>query len=346
MTVLPSYIKFADDPDLVIGSVIEKIKPDKVALLVDENTKSHCLPRVKTLKNKEIIEIKSGEHHKTLTTCELVWRELTELKFSRKSLLINLGGGVIGDLGGFVASTYKRGIRFVNVPTTLLSQVDASIGGKLGVDFLGLKNHIGVFKIPDAVVLWEGFLDTLPQRELRSGFAEVLKHGLIWDLAFWEEIKDVDFPDFKDLKHILKRSVEIKNDVVSGDPFESGQRKILNFGHTLGHAVETWYLERGKSLLHGEAIAVGMIMESYLSRTRCGLTTPELDEITNCIIGIYGKIEHLPALEDLHILLQQDKKNVGITVNFSLLDKIGKCVYDQQAGKEEVRNSVQYYQSL
>ncbi len=345
MDATPEYIKITNDPNKTIDQVIEEINPDKIGILVDENTERDCLGRL-DINNHQSIKIESGEQAKNIETCLKIWKGLTEFQFTRKSLLINLGGGVIGDMGGFVASTYKRGIPFINVPTTLLSQVDASIGGKLGVDFEGLKNHIGCFRTPDSVIIWEGFLETLPDRELRSGYAEVLKHGLIWDRVYWENCSQQSLTSVKDWQKILEKSVVIKSEVVENDPLEMGLRKILNFGHTIGHAIETALLNAGKPILHGEAIAAGMIMETQLSKSILGLSRKEADEVVNTILGFFGKLQKLPDPLEVKALLLQDKKNVGKEVRFSLLSSIGTCQYDQKVPESEINDVLENYRSL
>ena len=214
---------------------------DKIAVLVDEHTNKHCFPLIASLlpKGSIKIQIKSGEEHKTIATCEKVWEALTRANMDRHGLMINLGGGVIGDLGGFCASTYKRGIDFIQIPTTLLAQVDASVGGKLGIDFHGLKNHIGVFQLPKTVLIDPAFIQSLPERQQRSGFAEIIKHCLIRDGHMWDQISHLSFEE-ADLAKLIAHSVAIKQAVVEEDPKEKGLRKILNFGHTLGHAIETY----------------------------------------------------------------------------------------------------------
>ena len=224
---IPDYITFTDNPQNTLNELLASFQPDKIAFLVDENTKAHCLPYF-DLNESELIVIQSGEIHKNLDTCQYIWGQMTEFGFSRKSMLINLGGGVIGDMGGFCAATYKRGVRFINFPTTLLAAVDANIGGKLGIDFQGFKNHIGVFQDPDGVVICDKFLETLPKRELRSGFAEVIKHGLIYDKDYYQGLKQNTFPDYN-WNDIIKKSIGIKGAVVAEDPKEAGLRKILNF---------------------------------------------------------------------------------------------------------------------
>lgn len=337
-------------PDnVVIGDSLPLLKEfravntfDRTAVLVDENTRKHCLPQSGIGDDVAIIEIQSGEENKILETCTLIWQQMTDLKMSRKSLLINLGGGVIGDMGGFVASTYKRGMSFVNVPTTLLAQVDASIGGKLAIDFNGLKNHIGIFREPNLVICDTQYLSTLPEREIRSGFAEIVKHCLIRDKAGWNELKQAPFDPQKDWSLILERSVGLKGGVVKEDPEEHGLRKILNFGHTLGHAIETYFLETEDRLLHGEAIAIGMILEGYLSTRVSGLQESDLETFTKYLIRTYGKVE-IPDLEAFGQLLIHDKKNVGSKVNYSLLSEIGNCVWDQQVETTLIHEAITYY---
>ncbi|MCP9769487.1 3-dehydroquinate synthase [Lacihabitans sp. LS3-19] len=317
----------------------------KVMVLVDNNTKKHCYPLVKSsLPAHKLIVIKSGEQHKTLDTCQQIWEEMTMNSLDRHALIVNLGGGVIGDMGGFCAATYKRGIDFIQIPTTLLSQVDASVGGKLGVDFQGYKNHIGVFTLPKTVFIDEQFLKTLPANELRSGFAEIIKHCLIRDKAKWNEIKVKDLEN-QDLADLISHSVEIKKQIVAEDPTEKGLRKILNFGHTIGHAIETFYLDKGKQrLLHGEAIAAGMIAEAYISFTKKMISEATLLEIEEFIFAVYGNvyIDELDFVKIVNLTLQ-DKKNKGNLVRASLLDGIGTCQYDISITKGEMIKALNYY---
>jgi 3-dehydroquinate synthase len=269
---------------------------------------------------------------------------MTDNELDRHSLVINLGGGVIGDMGGFCASTYKRGIDFIQIPTTLLSQVDASVGGKLGIDFQGLKNHIGVFQIPNIVLIDDVFLKTLPYSELRSGFAEIIKHCLIMDGKKWDEIRRKDFEE-QDFKDLIAHSVNIKQHVVEADPTEKGLRKILNFGHTLGHAIETYFLGKPKlHLLHGEAIAAGMICEAFLSFKRGMIDQKTLENIEEFIFSVYGKATITASdIEPIIALTAQDKKNKGKEVRFSLLEEAGKCGYDISVSKAEMKRALEYY---
>jgi len=317
----------------------------KIGVLVDENARQHCLPIVENTlpPNYSLIEIKSGEEQKNLDTCAFIWNKLTGLAFDRKSLLINLGGGVIGDMGGFCAATYKRGIAFINIPTTLLAQVDASVGGKLGIDFLGFKNHIGVFQEPKNVFISSKFLQTLDRRELRSGFSEVIKHCLIHDAKKFEEIskKNLEQQDWAD---VIRHSVEVKRQVVRKDPHEKGLRKILNFGHTLGHAIETYFMNSGNRILHGEAIAKGMICETWLSEIKCGLKHEENQKVFNYIRTIFNLKPIDPgSFESILALTIQDKKNENNIVMASILDKIGNCLFNIEVTKEEMRKSLEFY---
>ena len=282
----------------------------KVAILVDENTKRNCLYKLPKFDNCTIIEIKSGEEHKNITTCSFIWEELTNNHFDRKSLLINLGGGVIGDMGGFCASTYKRGIDLIQIPTTLLAMVDASIGGKLGIDFNGLKNQIGLFNNPKSVLINSEFLNTLSDNELKSGFAEVVKLALIADNNLWNKIISTSFNDLI-WEEIIETSIKIKNKIVASDPFEKGERKKLNFGHTFGHAIESYYLEKGTPILHGEAVFIGMILETELSP----ISKEDKNEIKNYILSNFN-LAHTPNKSNLLPFLMNDKKNSQGKINF------------------------------
>lgn len=318
----------------------------QIAVLVDENTNKHCLPRLESCLPKGYlkIQIKSGEHHKNLFTCEKVWGQMTKANMDRHGLVINLGGGVIGDLGGFCASTYKRGIDFIQIPTTLLAQVDASVGGKLGIDFHHFKNHIGVFQLPKTVLIDPEFIQTLPENQKLSGYAEIIKHCLIRDVHKWEEISHIDFENI-DFASLIRHSVDIKNAVVQEDPKEAGLRKILNFGHTLGHAVETYLLGKGKrKILHGEAIAIGMIVESYLAFQRKLIDLSEMEAIESYLFETFGRVKlkmaEVPAIIQL---TSQDKKNKGSEIRFSLLTGIGDCGYDIPVSKSEMKKALAYY---
>ena len=302
----------------------------KVAILVDENTKRDCLHKLPKIENALIIEIKSGEEYKNISTCNFIWEQLTINNFDRNSLLINLGGGVIGDMGGFCAATYKRGLDFIHIPTTLLAMVDASVGGKLGIDFKGLKNQIGLFNNPKSVLISSEFLETLVENELKSGFAEVVKHALISDSSLWVKLKNLPFTDL-DWEDIIDTSVQIKNKIVLADPFEKGERKKLNFGHTFGHAIESYYLEKGTPISHGEAVFMGMILETEIS----DLSETKKNEIKNYILSNFA-LPYTPKKSNLHKFLINDKKNQDGRINFTLLSEIGNCSFDNLFSLDEL----------
>ncbi|QHL87189.1 3-dehydroquinate synthase [Nibribacter ruber] len=320
-----------------------------VVVLVDENTFVHCYPLLKSHlpESHHVVQIPSGEENKTLATCEHVWRELTNLHLDRWSLVVNLGGGVLTDLGGFCASLYKRGIRFVNVPTTLLAQVDASVGGKTGIDFMGFKNHLGVFREPVAVLVNPDFLHTLDLRQIKSGYAEIIKHWLIADAEMFKAQRYIGLFT-EDWTPLIEHSIKIKSRIVTADPLENDLRKVLNFGHTIGHAVESYFLEKpGQMLLHGEAIAVGMLCEAWLSVQKGLLSPEELDQIETFLHSIYEKVPlQESGLAAISQLCLHDKKNSGATINCTLLERIGMAVYDQPITLQEVQSALRYYQLL
>ncbi|WP_036154183.1 3-dehydroquinate synthase [Maribacter forsetii] len=319
-----------------------------VFILVDENTHELCLPNFMAEINGEyqfeIIEIESGEINKNIETCVGVWEALSELGADRKSVMINLGGGVLTDMGGFIASTFKRGIDFINVPTTLLSMVDASVGGKTGIDLGALKNQIGVINQPVMVLVIPDFLDTLENRQVISGFAEMLKHGLIQSNSYWEALKEAN--SLEDMKKHILTSIQIKNEVVLQDPTEQNIRKILNYGHTLGHAIESYFLENESKemLLHGEAIAVGMILEGYLSHKLLGLSEQSLDDIKTTFLDKYDKVDFsYTDIENILKLMKYDKKNSHGKVNFVLLKTIGEPIIDIEIPVELFTEAFAYY---
>lgn len=321
-----------------------------IAVLTDDNTAQHCLPLIKEQLagfQPHYITIPPGEKHKTLETCQHIWEQLFQAGAGRNWCLLNLGGGVIGDMGGFCAGTFKRGIDFIQIPTTLLSQVDASVGGKLGIDFYGVKNSIGLFRDPRAVWADARFFQTLSARELRSGFAEIIKHALIADVQQWQELQQITHLENIDWSEWVARSVAIKQQIVQEDPHEKGIRKALNFGHTIGHAIESYFLETATPLLHGEAIAAGMICEAWLSAKQLGLSKPELTAITDYFLAIYG---HQAIPENIDELLlstmRQDKKNEDTRINFSLIPTAGKVAVNQTATEEEIVESLAYYRQL
>jgi 3-dehydroquinate synthase len=331
---------------------LKENKYSNIFIIVDSSTNEFCLPKflpyLETELTIEIIEFEAGEANKNIDTCVEIWKVLTELGGDRKSLVINLGGGVVTDLGGFVSSTFKRGIDFIHIPTTLLSMVDASVGGKNGVDLGNLKNQIGVINVPKMVLIDTNYLETLSQTEMRSGLAEMLKHGLIYDRAYWERFLDLKAIDFADFDELIYRSVEIKNEIVKQDPTEKNIRKALNFGHTLGHAIESYFLENESktTLLHGEAIAVGMILESYISLQKNLIKTEEYLEIKSTIKSIYDDITFEENdIEPILELLIHDKKNEFGTIQFALIEGIGNIKINQLVENELILDAFQDYKS-
>ncbi len=318
-----------------------------IAVLTDDNTQRHCYPSISEMDFPHLkINIPPGEAHKNLQICTYIWEQMTNAQMDRNALIINLGGGVIGDMGGFCAATYKRGIPFINLPTTLLAQVDASVGGKLGIDFNGYKNHIGAFKEPERVIIATDFLKTLPEAEMLSGFAEVLKHTLIADSAYWDEIRSFSWEQQPWIQHV-RHSVAVKHKVVTEDPRELGLRKILNFGHTVGHAIERHFLNNSKPLLHGEAVAAGMICETFLSQQLCGLPHQESLEISRSLMSWYGKKNLLNNdLKEIADNALHDKKNIDHKIQCTLLSRIGRAEYNVEVRPEEILGSLRYYTEL
>ena len=343
-------IGFGVDYYSTLSQLINDKKYSKIVLLVDENTAQHCLNYVLQWLavdvTFEIIEIEQGEENKTIETCTAVWESLVELNIDRKALLINVGGGMVCDLGGFVAATYKRGIDFVNIPTSLLAMVDASVGTKTGVNLGGLKNMVGSFSQPQMVLIDTAFLETLPGNQMRSGLAEMFKHGLIADASYWNQLKNLGELTTEDLLLLIYHSVSIKNEIVLQDPFEENVRKLLNFGHTLGHVIET-YSHSGKGiqpLLHGEAVAIGMILEAFISYKKDLLTKNSYLEIKETLNLMFESIVFTE--NDIEIcthLLIHDKKNVNGIVQFTLLNSIGKGVFNEVVESELITEAFDDY---
>lgn len=345
-------IRFGADAYTSLNRHIRENRYSVIFVLADSNSNEYCLPhflpQLETELGIEIIEFEAGEPIKTIDSCIEIWNVLTELGADRKSLVLNVGGGVVTDMGGFVAATFKRGIPFINIPTTLLAMVDASIGGKTGVDLGPLKNQVGVIAIPQMVVIDPDFLQTLPQREMLSGLAEMLKHGLIRDKGYWEQFLDLKNLDSADLGALIHRSIEIKNAVVLQDPTEDGIRKALNFGHTIGHALEGFYLEHPEKpiLLHGEAVAAGMLMESHISMTEGLLSADEYFQIRYLIKELYEDIAIGESdLERISALMAHDKKNEYGRTSFTLLKGIGQVEINQYIENESIEKAFRAYQS-
>ncbi len=339
-----------------IQSLFNFTKYTQICLVTDEKIAPLWLDQLCSQFNQKLytLILPSGESQKNLKTVELCWKYLTEKQFDRKSLLIALGGGVIGDIVGFVASTYMRGIDFIQIPTTIIAQSDSSIGGKTGFDFLNQKNHIGTFYQPKMVLIDINTLSTLPKRELVQGFAEIIKHGLIFDQELFEFFvrEDIDKITPSQLEKILITSCRIKKEIVEQDEKETtGMRKLLNFGHTFGHAVESLSWQVGVNLLHGEAIAIGMLAESFLSFKLGWLSQKELELIKKAIINtglpadlslFKNKIDQKNLVEKLNYLISIDKKNVGKAINWTLLKRIGEGVFDVKIDNLNIREILDY----
>lgn len=324
----------------------------KIFVLADKNSRKYCLPRlmsnIQVFQKVHILEIQDGEEFKNLNTCQRLWQELADNGADRNSILINLGGGVICDMGGFVASTFKRGIRYLNIPTTLLAMVDASIGGKVGVDLKGLKNEIGLFSNPQVVFIIPEFLETLPPQQLLSGFAEVIKHSIIYEKHFWNDLSLKTFHTIANWRDIIDWSVEIKNYFVLEDPYDKGFRKVLNFGHTIGHAIETFSLLNDQQpLLHGEAVAIGLICELYISGQQAKLPQSEMDEVNHYIMTNYQHYSiRTDSFDQIIENMKHDKKNSGNKFNFTLLTSIGNSLINQEVDLKLITESLRFYQNL
>jgi 3-dehydroquinate synthase len=346
---LNNKVSIGSEALLALAELLRQPAVSQVFVLADANTSRLCYPllRFHLPEAHSLIEIPAGEEAKTLDSCEVVWNELTEQRADRFAVLVNLGGGVVTDLGGFCAALYKRGIRFVQVPTTLLAQVDASVGGKTGIDFQGFKNHLGVFQEPAGVFIDPKFLETLDPRQLKSGYAEVVKHALIADAAAFREQR-INSVFIDNWTETIQHSVALKQEIVAQDPLENGPRKLLNFGHTVGHALESFLLSQpGREILHGEAVAAGMICEAWLSVQHGLLDETELDQIETFLFSVFEKVQFVSLeTEAIADYARQDKKNVGSTINCTLLEGIGRGVYNQPVTVAEIAASLRYYHRL
>lgn len=332
-----------------IIDVLRGCNSDKLFIIVDETTKDLCLPVIqdfKCLEGASLIAIKPTDASKNLETLADVWKRLGDGGATRHSCIINLGGGMVTDLGGFAASTFKRGVAFINIPTTLLAMVDASVGGKTGINFNGLKNEIGVFNDSEAVIINTGFLKTLDSDNIRSGYAEMLKHGLISDEAMWARLLTFDIrqPDLGVLQGMVAESIGVKERIVSEDPHETGIRKALNLGHTVGHAFESFALRRGKPILHGYAVAFGLVCELYLSCIKTNFPTEKMRQTVNYIKDNYGAfVFTCKDYDALLELMKHDKKNTAGTINFTLLGGIGDIRINQTATKGEMFEAFDFF---
>lgn len=339
----------ADNLERCLAEAIGKVEHDRLFVLTDTTTKQLCWPVVQdyaVMKDAIMITIQPTDEAKTLETLATVWTSLQKGGATRHSLMINLGGGMVTDLGGFAASTFKRGMAYINIPTTLLSQVDASVGGKTGINFGGLKNEIGVFNCANSVILSSTFLRTLDTGNMLSGYAEMLKHGLLSSKENWAELLtfDITTPDYATLQNLVAKSVAIKEQIVKEDPTEKGIRKALNLGHTAGHAIESLALKEGRTILHGYAVAWGLLMELYLSARKCGFPAKEMHQMEAYIKEHYGKFLYdCKHYETLYNFMSHDKKNQGGNINFTLLGGIGDIRINQTASQDEIEEMLDYY---
>ena len=333
-------ILYTHDIVPTLDACLRDKKYDRIFLLDDTVTHVHCLPLLSTWveeRGVQVLTMEAGDVAKNLDTLSSIWQQLTEKGASRHSLLINLGGGVVTDLGGFAAATFKRGIDFINIPTTLLSMVDAAVGGKTGINFAGLKNEIGAFRSAVDVIVDTTFLRTLDNENICSGYAEMLKHALLHNAAMWAEHleQDLQHPDYEALARLVQQSIEVKERIVGEDPHEKGLRKALNLGHTFGHAFESLALSQGRPVLHGYAVAWGIVCELYLSSVLLGFPSAHFHPTVRFVRQTYGQFSF--TCKDYDRLLdyiRHDKKNVGGQVNFTLLAGIGQIRLDCHANRD------------
>lgn len=335
-----------------LATALSECEHDRLFVLADDNTAAQCWPLIRNffcLRGARLITIPASDTHKDLESLTHVWRQLGQGGATRHSCLINLGGGMVTDLGGFAASTFKRGIDFINIPTTLLAMVDASVGGKTGINFNGLKNEIGVFNDAKRVLLDTEFLRTLDERNLRSGYAEMLKHGLISSESHWAELLNFDLkrPDLQQLARLLAESVQVKERIVGKDPYEKGLRKALNLGHTFGHAFESFSLrkqDKATPILHGYAVAYGLVCELYLSALKTGFPTEKMHQTVQFIRDHYGRFAiSCDDYNELIALMRHDKKNTAGTINFTLLGNIGDIRINQTAGEDDIKEALDFF---
>ncbi len=332
-----------------LAQVVASVRPDRLFVLTDETTLACCWPRVASvpcMAEAQMITIAPTDEAKTLDSLTHVWASLQDGGATRHSILINIGGGMVTDLGGFAASTFKRGMAYANVPTTLLSMVDASVGGKTGINFRGLKNEIGVFNTPHTVIIDTAFLRTLDAGNIRSGYAEMLKHGLISDEATLAELLlfDLDNVDYAAMADMVSRSVAVKDRIVTEDPHEHGIRKALNLGHTVGHAFESLAMSEGRTILHGYAVAYGLVPELYLAATRCGFPTERLHQVEAFVRENYGHFAFTCKHYDRLIeLMRHDKKNTAGIINFTLLAAVGDIRINQSISPDDIAEALDYY---
>ncbi|NBR14018.1 MAG: 3-dehydroquinate synthase [Flavobacteriales bacterium] len=339
-----SVIEIGSVTEGSLTSVLQVYKNYNLIIIVDENTHDNCLEYMITsfpeLERAEIILLPVGEENKVMEVCFQVWQAFTEYGFGRKDLVINLGGGVVTDMGGFIASIYKRGLKFINVPTSLLGMVDAAIGGKTGIDLDRFKNQLGTFSHPTHIFIDPIFLQTLPEEEVFNGYAEMVKHALIKDVDLWEKIRVIHSEEELTTIENIYTSVKIKTDIVDGDPTEKGERKILNFGHTIGHALESYFLDK-TAISHGHAVALGMCAESFISFKRNWISKEVFKDIEATITASFPMISlNADEVSVVISLMYQDKKNESGKIFGSILKDVGLCSYDVELSEDEIGESL------
>ena len=339
-------VHFGNNALLSLNAFLLKRKYSRCFILCDENSLQQCLPHVviacPQLGKADIIEVESGEVNKSMETCTNIWEIFLEQKADKNTLLINLGGGVISDLGGFMASVFKRGIPYIHIPTSLLAMADACLGGKNGIDFMGIKNSIGTISQPQAVFVCPPFLNTLEEHQVLNGWVEVFKMALIADKKMWNALSDISLVG--DPSAFIFRSLELKNSIVLKDPLDAAQRKVLNFGHSLGHAIEALVMDAGEELLHGAAVCSGMILESHIAMQKKFISAKDYAEIRTRLMNTFGPMKTIPFNKsDILEKLGQDKKNKAGTFRFSLLKKIGACAFDVEVNEKQIAKAIEAY---
>lgn len=338
-------IVFTHEAGRILRESLQTTAPGGVFVLVDDTTREHCLGLFQDsgFTDSHLISVPAGEHHKSLESVAQIWSVLSRQGAKRNSVLVNIGGGLITDIGGFAASCFKRGIRCINIPTTLLAQVDASVGGKTGINFNGLKNEIGTFSIPELVIIDNTFLKTLPLRQVLSGYAEMLKHALLAGEDALAEVMNADLKQVGEsgFLELIRKSVAVKAAVVEADPKEKGIRKALNFGHTIGHAIESVAIEQDMEIYHGDAVAYGMVVELYLSMKKLGFETRHYEAVRRLVEERFPRYRAVAVPEKLYSLMLHDKKNEQDGVNFTLLRCPGEFEIDNYCSKEEILSALE-----
>lgn len=343
-------ITFTNNVNAELTCVLNTLQPSSVLVLVDDNTRQYVLPRLRdALNDATIISIPAGEQYKSIETAIQVWKEMIAAKATRQTVLVNVGGGSVTDLGGFAASTFKRGMRFINIPTTILGAVDAAVGGKTGIDFSGLKNSIGTFQSATNVIISTCYFDTLPQEEFKSGFAEMLKHAMLSSHEDFSSLLNIDIcsTDWNNCLPLLEKSVTIKQNIVKTDPLEKGLRRALNLGHTVGHAFESLTLQRNKPITHGHAVACGLVAESVLSHMILKFPSADLHLLANQVRNIYGPVNiTCKDYPELLQIMHHDKKSRNGEINCTLLRQCGDYVIDNIVSDDDMQTALDIYRDL